>query len=89
MPDSNMSGYAPAAQAWFQNPGMGYFPGNPVAGFNPMQKSAWGALQSGGQMGQDFAKQMGGAFMGMVNNPYNIDPSQIPGVNAQQIGQGP
>jgi hypothetical protein len=79
------TGYLPAAGAWFQNPGLGYYPGPQVAGFNPMQQAGWGAMQGGAQMGQDFAKEMGGAFMGMLNNPYNVDPSQMPQVSYQNV----
>ena len=92
-------GYMDAAQAQFGLQPQ-YYPGNPVAGFNGMQTGGWGSLQSGAQMGQDFASNMGDQFMGMLENPYNVDPSQMPQVGynniqgmpqvgAQQIGQGP
>lgn len=69
------TGLLPAANAWFNNPGMGYFPGSTVAGFNPMQRHAWNS----GINASNSVSNMGGRMMDMFSG-------QMPRVNAQQIG---
>jgi len=66
-----------------------YFPGSTAAGANPMLEQSWGQMQSGGQQAADFANTMGGMFQNAFQNPYMVDPNNMPSTSAQQIGAGP
>ncbi len=83
------TGLLNAADAWFQNPGMGYYPGQTSAGPTSMQEAGWGSMTQGGQMAQDFASGMGSSFNDMLSNPYMVDPSAGPQTEWNNIGQGP
>lgn len=46
-----ISGLYPAANAWFQGGPAEYYPGQTVAGFNPMHQQAWQSAINAGQSG--------------------------------------
>ena len=68
-------GALPSAAAWFQQPGMGYFPGQTVAGFNPMQQNAWGAGLAGAGQVAGMVDQFGRGFMNYLSQPGQFTPS--------------
>lgn len=97
---NSMAGFLPMAQQLMMGPQMGYYPGNQVAGFTPMQHQGWGMLGQGANKVSGFAGGLGEQYTNQLQNPYSVDTSQIPqvgwnnvggmqNVNAQQIGQGP
>jgi hypothetical protein len=79
--NNSVTGVLPAAAAWFQNPGMGYFPGNPVAGLNQMQRDSWG-------VGLDAASNIATTGQGMSNMYGSYLSGGGPQVNARQVGIG-
>ena len=55
-------GLLPGANAWLQNPGMGYYPNQAVAGFNPSQMAAWDLGMNGANAVRDAGANLAGGF---------------------------
>ena len=68
-------GLLPMAAEWMKNPGMGYFPGQTMAGFTPMQKQAWGTGLGAANQIANMGNQWGSQFGSYLSNPGQFNPS--------------
>ncbi len=90
--DQYTVGILPAAEQAYLTPDIGYYPGQQVAGFNPIQQQAWqsglGAFDTG--MGAaDYMRGNAARAGQMFVNHMNADPGNISaGFTAGNIGAG-